>query len=132
MNKHRFDDVGVGAWVYPPKSPCFVYVREGSLQARATVAEQPSASRSSNSSSITADSFARGVLAFPIPATPHGLRDVSAHAQYREILKQLVTVISFVCDRLLNPSLFGFTFLTFSAAVVSVSLIVSVSPLSAG
>jgi len=54
---------------------------ERALQALTALAQQASASRSTNASSITIDSVARSMLALPIPAATRGLGNVSAQAQ---------------------------------------------------
>src|SRR5258707_1949184 len=102
MNQHTFEDVGVAAQIDPAQSSSFVCMCEGALQALTPLAEQPSASCSTNPSSITVDSVARGVLAFPIPAATGRLGYVSANTQDGKILQERVTVIPFVSNQLLN------------------------------
>src|SRR4030095_13677835 len=99
MNQHTFDDVGVAAQIDPAQSSSFVGVCEGALPALTPLAEQPSASRSTNPSSITVDSVARGVLALPIPAATGWLGYVSANTQDGKILQERVAVIAFVSDQ---------------------------------
>ena len=102
MNQHTFEDVGVAAQIDPAQSSSFACMCEGALQALTPLAEQPSASCSTNPSSITVDSVARGVLAFPIPAATGRLGYVSANTQDGKILQERVTVIPFVSNQLLN------------------------------
>jgi hypothetical protein len=73
MNQHTFGNIGVTAQIYPAKPARFIGVCERTLQPLTTLAEQPSASRSANPSSITLDSIARRVLAFPVPAATRRL-----------------------------------------------------------
>src|SRR4029077_12801710 len=102
MNQHTFEDVGVAAQIYPAQSSSFVGMCEGALQALTPLAQQPSASRCTNPSSITVDSVARGVLSLPIPAATSRLGYVSANTQDGKILQERITVITFVSNQLLN------------------------------
>src|SRR5262245_5096297 len=76
VNQHSFENGRASAEVHPPQAPCLISMGEWSLQLLATLAQQPSAARSTNPSSIAVHGFPGSFLTLPIPPTSRRFGDV--------------------------------------------------------
>ena len=131
VHEHALQDVGMAAQVHAAQSSGFVEVRIGAFEPFAALPQQPSPAGAPNASTIGIHRFACRRLPRPVAPSAIRLRDVTPDPQGRERDHRLVAVVPLVADDLgeARPGRqHGFDC---SAAVMSVSTMVVVSPSSA-
>ena len=104
---------------------------EGAFQSLAAQPQQALAARAANASTIAVDRVACLGILLPVASAAIGFGDVTADADRFEIDERLIAVIALVADDLFDPRRRAPTVSTCSAASISVSMLVVVSPSSA-
>lgn len=135
LDEQPFEDVGMAAQVRAAQPAGFVEMGVGSLQPYAALAEQRQSVGPSNASAIRVDRRACRGLLLPAASTALGLGDVGPHVERSQVHQHPLAVIPLVGHDVMMPavgrSVTAATASRSSAAAVTVSAIVVVSPWSA-
>jgi hypothetical protein len=131
VDQQPLPDVGVPAQVHTPHAASLIEMSKWPFQALTAEPKQAQTAHATNAATIAIDRVAGPRVGFPVPSSSIGFGDVAADADGFEIDERLIAVIALVGDDFFDALPSGRTVSTCSAASMSVSILVVVSPSSA-